>query len=164
MSSVEREGVTTSPQAPSSIADSSQRDEIVVEGFRPLLPEGIWLDAKLIGHDTAFIFRAPKVILQFSVVQPGEFFGLRLFRAFRVKRLVGRPGNGGRFVLGARSDLYTLLVTLLNVKLRADRVSLNALRQMLFRVKTRTVRTNHEQKATPEVLFYSTISEIARGE
>jgi hypothetical protein len=35
---------------------------------------------------------------------------------------------------------------------------------MLFRVKTRTVRKNHEQKATPEVLFYTTVEEIVRGE
>jgi hypothetical protein len=150
--------------ATTSLAGSAPSEEILVEGFRPLLPEGIWLEAKLTGHDTAFIFRAPKVILQFSIVQPGEFFGLRLFRAFRVKRLNGRPGPNGRFVLGARSDLYTVLTKLLDIKVRADRVSLQALKQMLFRVKTRTVRKNHEQKATPEVLCYSTIDEIVRGE
>jgi hypothetical protein len=145
-------------------AGSRPNDEIVVEGFRPLLPEGIWLEAKLTGHDTALIFRAPKVILHFSIVQPGEFFGKAVFRAFRVKRLLGRPGPNGRFVLGARSDLYTELIKLLDLKVRADRVSLRALRQMLFRVKTRTVRRNHEQKATPELLFYTTIEEIVRGE
>lgn len=146
------------------LAGSPPTEEIVVEGFRPLLPEGIWLEAKLTGHDTAFIFNAPKVILHFSIVQPGEYFGVTLFRAFRVKRLIGRTGPNGRFVLGARSDLYTELVKLLDIKVRADRASLRALKQMLFRVKTRTVRKNHEQKATPEVLCYTTIDEIVRGE
>ncbi len=151
-------------EIPVPLAGSRTSEEIVVEGFRPLLPEGIWLEAKLTGHDTAFIFRAAKVILHFSIVQPGEFFGLKLFRAFRVKRLNGRPGPNGRFVLGARSDLYTVLTKLLGITVRADRVSLHALKQMLFRVKTRTVRKNHEQKATPEVLCYSTIDEIVRAE
>lgn len=164
MSSVESGAALATPRASRSIADAKMCDEIIVEGFRPLLPEAISLEAKLIGHNTAIIFRAPKVLLHFSVVEAGEFFGVTLFRAFRVKRLTGRPGPNGRFVLGARSDLYTLLAKLLDVKLRADRVSLHALKHMLFRVTTRTVRTNHDQKATPEVLFYSTIGEIARGE
>jgi hypothetical protein len=155
---------TEAAPAASTIISASLSDEIQVEGLRPLLPEGIWLEAKVTGHDTAFIFNSPKVIVHFSIVQAGEFFGLKLFRAFRVKRFIGRPGPNGRFTLGARSDLYALLVKLLDVKLRAEQVSLRALKHMLFRVRTRTVRTNHAQKQTPEVLYYSTIDEIVRGE
>ena len=108
------------------------------------------------------VFMAGKCFLHFEIVQPGEHMGTRLFRAFRVRKLVGRPGKGGKFIPHAGGDLYALLCRLLDVKLRTDRITLRPLRSMLFKVKTRTVTTNHKQEARPEQSRYSTIQEIER--
>ena len=105
---------------------------------------------------------APKCFLHFEITQHGEHAGIRLFRAFRVRKLNGRSGKGGKFVPHAGGDLYALLVRLLDVKLRTDRISFRPLRSMLFRIKTRTVTTNHKQEARPEQSRYSTIEAIER--
>jgi hypothetical protein len=88
--------------------------------------------------------------------------GTRLFRAFRVRRLVGRSGKGGRFAAHAGGDLYVLLCRLLDLKQRTDRITFRPLRHMLFRVKTRTVTTNYKQQSRPEQSRYSVIEEIER--
>jgi hypothetical protein len=152
------------PVPPAAGPEASRDDELSVEGFHPLLPEGIWLEAKFEGHATAKIFNTGKLFLRFTVTEIGPHLGVRLFRAFRIRQIVGRPGPGGKFVLGARSDLYALLVKLLDLKLRADRVSLRALRHMLFRIETRTVRTNHTGEAMPEAMQYTVVGRIERGE
>jgi hypothetical protein len=132
-----------------------------VEGFKPLLPEGIWLEAKYIGHKTALIFRRqPKVFLRFRVVQAGPYLGVELFRLFRVRML--KPN--GKFKVHAGGDLYRLLVRLLQLKQRTDRPSLTPLRAMLFRVRTKTVQKNSDQQDHPMMLRYTVIDEIERGE
>src|SRR4029078_8745859 len=94
-------------------------DAVAVDGFRPLLPDG-WYEAKYIGHETGMVFMAPKCFLHFEITQFGDHFETRLFRAFRVRKLAGRPGKGGKFVCHAGGDLYALLCRLLDVKLRTD--------------------------------------------
>ena len=142
--------------------DADDDDAIAgVDGFRPLLPDD-WYEAKDLGHETGVVFMAPKCFLRFEITQPGEHLGTRLFRAFRVRKLAGRSGKGGKFVPHAGGDLYALLVRLLDVKLRTDRITLRPLRSMLFRVKTRTVTTNHKQEDRPPQSRYSVIETIER--
>lgn len=144
--------------------DDDQDDGIAVEGFKPLLPEGQWFEAKCIGWGTALMFMAPKAFLEFEIVEPGEHFGVRLFRAFRVRRLVGRPGPKGKFVLAANGDLYQLLVKLQGVGQRADRITIRPLKAMLLKIRTRTVKINSRQEPLPEHGRYSVIDAIDRGE
>ena len=140
--------------------DDSQR----VTGYQPLLPAGLWLEAKFVGHDTARIFNSCKVFLRFEVVEAGSYFGVRLYRAFRVRALDGRPGPNGKFVLHARGDLLALLCRLLDVRLRPDRVSVRELRHALLRVRVRTVTRNHAGEEMPEALHYSVVEEVERAE
>ena len=143
--------------------DDDDGDDAIaaVDGFKPLLPDD-WYEARYIGHETGVVFMAPKCFLHFEITQHGEHLGTRLFRAFRVRKLAGRSGKGGKFVPHAGGDLYALLVRLLDVKLRTDRITLRPLRSMLFRVKTRTVTTNHAQQERPEQSRYSVIETIER--
>ncbi len=134
-----------------------------VEGYRPLLPEGQWFEAKYVGHHVTRIFNAHKVIVNFEIVEPGNYFGVKLIRPFRVKQVV-RAGVNGKFKLGARSDLLFALSRLLDYKIRMDRVSLQQLKSMLLRVRTRTVRTTHDGRQTPDWAHYSVVDEIVRGE
>lgn len=139
-------------------------DAIAVDGFKPLLPEGRWFEARFDGHSTAIIFTAHKVFWEFTIVEPGEWFEVKLFRAFRVRKIIGRPAKHGKFVLSAGGEMYDTLVRLLDVKQRTDRITLRPLKQMLFRVKTRTVRISHKPAPLPEHLQYSVIDAIERNE
>jgi hypothetical protein len=144
--------------------NDGSEDDLEVEGFKPLLPDG-WYEARYLGHATALVFNnTPKVFLHFEITQHGEFQGTKVFRAFRVRRLKGRPASNGQFVLHAGGDLYKTAVQLLDVKSRTDRVSLRALRHMLFRVELRTVEKDQRQKLLPQQNRYSVVQGIERGE
>lgn len=139
-------------------------DVVAVDGFKPLLPEGQWFEARFVGHATAIIFATHKVFWEFQIVEPGDWFEQRLFRAFRVRKVIGRPAKQGKFVLAAGGDMYATLVRLLDVKQRADRITLRPLKHMLFRIKTRTVRTNREHEPIPEHAQYSVVDKIERAD
>jgi hypothetical protein len=155
--------VSAAPRVVQSRRESDDDDEAIaaVDGFRPQIPDA-WYEARYIGHETGVVFMAPKCFLHFEIVEHGEHLGTRLFRAFRVRKLAGRSGKGGKFVVHAGGDLFALLAKLLDVRLRTDRITLRPLRAMLFRVKTRTVTTNHAQQERPEQSRYSVIAEIER--
>ena len=83
-------------------------------------PEGKWFVTKFfmhpdlgeVSHRTAYMFtKAHKVFLHFEVCE-GEYQGTRLFRPYRVKRIV-TLGPRGRFVLAAGGDLYRMLADVL---------------------------------------------------
>jgi hypothetical protein len=143
---------------------SESDDDIAVEGFKPLLPEGKWFEARFDGHATAVIFNTGKVFWEFTITEPGEWFEQKVFRAFRVRKLIGRPGNGGKFILAASSDMYDTLRRLLDVKLRTDRITMRPLRHMLFRIRMRTVTKNHRQELLADHMQYSVVDAIERGE
>ena len=148
-------------ERPEPHSAESDDDAIAVDGWKPLLPDG-WFEAKYIGHETALVFNAAKVFMHFEITEHGEHMGERLFRAFRARKLVGRPSKGGKFVAHANGELYHVLARPLDVKLRADRITFRPLRSMLFRIKTRTVRTDHKQRERPAQSQYSVIEEIER--
>jgi hypothetical protein len=141
----------------------SEDPSVDVEGFKALLPEGSY-EAVYLGHQTALVFHTPKVFLRFRITQHGPYNGVEVFRAFRVRALKGRPAPNGGFTLHAGGELYSTLVRLLDVRNRADRVTLRPLRAMLFRIRLRTVTTDYRQRPLPEHNRYSTIDEIERGE
>ena len=90
-------------------------DAMSVEGVEPLVPEE-WIEAKFIGHETREVFKVPKVVLRFQIVQPGEFCGRELERHFRTRKVLDPKGRDGKFVLNQRSDLFTLMIRLLDEK------------------------------------------------
>jgi hypothetical protein len=135
-----------------------------VEGFKPLLPEGSY-EARYLGHATAIMFgKSPKVFLHFEITEFGAHQGTRMFRAFRARRVKKPVGPGGAFALHAGGELYKTLVRLLEVRSRADRITLRPLRAMLFRIRLRTVTVDYDQRPLPEQSRYSTIQTIERGE
>ncbi|MEP6608811.1 MAG: hypothetical protein ABJA83_09040 [Burkholderiaceae bacterium] len=145
-------------------AEQDDDDVVGVEGFKPLLPADAWFEAKLAGWRTAILFNCPKVFWKFEIVSPSEWNGARVFRAFRVRKLVGRPSPQGKFVAAAGGDLYQTLARLLDCKTRADRISLRPLKYMLFKIRLRTVCTNSRQEDLPEHARYSTVCSIERAE
>ena len=146
-------------------ADDADDDEsMVVEDHKALVPDG-WYQAKFTGHDTAVLFgRACKIFLKFEVVENADGYnGIRLVRPYRIRRIVGKPGPNGKFVLSAGGDLYRTVVRLLDAKARCDRISLRPLKHLLFRIRTRTVDHDRNGTELPEAARYSVVSDIEDG-
>ena len=137
-------------------------DVIVDYSSRPLLvPDGKY-QAVFVRHETAFVFRAAKVFLWFRIVNPGDYFSVELYRPYRVKKLLGKPGRGGKFKLAPGSELFTMLCRVLDIKARPDRISLLGLKHCILEIKTRTVTTDYLQRDVPDWLHYSVIADVCR--
>jgi hypothetical protein len=124
-----------------------------------LKPEGNY-QAACRGHETAFTFGTPKLYFRFCIVEPGESFGKELFKAYRVKSLIGKPSRNGRVKLTANGDLAMMLYRVLRLQSRLDRVSLSIMRNRVFHVRVRTVKTDYRQRPRPEPLWYSVVDDI----
>ncbi len=136
-------------------------DDVLIDGHTwPLLPEGEYLVAYT-HHETALVFRTPKVFVHFRIVEPGPYFDTRLFRAYRTAESIGQLGKNGRFKLKPRSELYLTMCWLYQAqKIRPDRVSLRDLKQLRLRATVRTVNKDYKQRPLPENLHYSVLDEI----
>ncbi len=124
----------------------------------PLLPEGEY-QAYYLHHKTAFMFNSGKVFLHFRI-HGGEHDGVRLYRAYRVKAIKGRPRKFGAFKLGHTHELYRQFVRMTGTRERADRIALPRLKGCLLRVGVRTVTKDSKQRGLPEALQYSVIGEM----
>ncbi len=136
----------------------------------PRVPEGGYA-AQFIEHDTAMLFQhsrkrkpAPKLFLHFKLVELGPHHGVRLWRAYNVRELIGCPGRGGRFKVSRRSDLVRELAVIYQSRLRLDRISFADLKRVLVRVRVRTVEVDQRQRQIPEPLRYSIIAELIGAE
>lgn len=136
-------------------------DEIKVElNDRPLIPEGTY-EAAYLHHETARSFgRAPKVYVWFRITRVGSTHGTKLFKAYNVKSINGKPRRNGGFTVGRHYTLLIDLARVLGLKQRPDRLSLASLQPHVLRITVRTVRTNYRQEPLPEFLHYSVIDRL----
>lgn len=133
----------------------------VVGDTRPLVPDGIYR-AIFIRAETARAFgKSSKVYAWFRIVE-GPQMGEELYRAFNVRELVGPPKKGGRFKLSRRSDLYSTMVKLLDLKLRPDRISLTSLTGKIVEIAVRKVTTDARQRLLATFDQYTVVSDIVR--
>lgn len=129
----------------------------------PLIPAGQY-QATYLHHETAYFRSTPKVYVHFRIAE-GEHLGARVYRAYRVHKVVGKPKRYGRFKVHHSHLLYRQLVTISGVATRPDRVSLAGLKGCLLRVSIRTVRNDaggHGRKPQPlpGALQYSVVDEL----
>jgi hypothetical protein len=150
---------------PLTVVRATDDDSVVVDYANqpPLVPDNEY-QAVFVHYETAYIFRCPKVILWFKIVEPGEHFGKMVFRPYRVKAIKGKPRRGGGIVLRRGSDCFKMLCRVLDLKLRPDRISLNGLRECVLRIRTRTVTKDYAQDSLPDWLQYSVVDDILRKE
>lgn len=142
------------------IRDVKLEDIVVEELDTFLIPEGQY-QVTYQYHETKVVFNTPKVFVHFKITDLGPHHGIKLFRAFRVNELIGKPGRGGRFKLKKRSDLFLMLCHLYqNQNIRPDRISLRDLKGLILNVMVRTVGKDYKQKILPEILKYSVIGDI----
>lgn len=142
----------------------------VTEVFGEIAPDeyqivesGIY-EAKFTRYETAYIHRAPKLILSFSITSYGDNFGVKISKFYNVRKLLGGKGKKGRFLIGRRSnflhDFYRLFPD--SHAKRLDRVPMSIFKNFLFEIEVRRVTTDYMQRNIPEQLQYSVISNIRR--
>ena len=140
-----------------------QSDQMIemVDEIPPLIPEGEYLITYKY-HETATVFTTSKVFAYFDIVEQGPHLGIRLYRPFRVRELIGKPRKNGRFKLGKRHELFLELCRLdeRGIRLRPDRLSLHVLKNTVIRATIRTVTTDYKQRPLPKRLRYSVIGEF----
>lgn len=128
---------------------------------KPLIPAGNYF-LRFQGHETWLVFgREPKLALYFGVMDYGEYFETILPRFYRVKRLTGKAGKGGRFVpRGTSSNFVREFVEVAGAPARWDRVPLSRLSDFLIKGRVGTVKSDGAGKAIPKALRYSVIREL----
>jgi len=137
-----------------------QLNESLLKGdVWPLLPDGKYL-VNYMHHETKKVFRTSKVFVHFKIVEPGEYMGVHLFRAYRVSEIIGKEGKNGRFRLISRTDLFLTLCNLSNKKLRPDQISIRPLKNSIILASVRTVIKDYNQRALAECLRYSVVDEL----
>ena len=124
----------------------------------PKIPEGKY-QATYVRHETAFVFKTPKVFVHFKL-HGGEYNGLRLYRAYRVHSLRGKPRKGGSFKLRHSHELYRQFVMISGCRERPDRISLSRLKRCLLTVTVKTVTRDAKQHELPPALQYSVIDRL----
>lgn len=130
-----------------------------LDGAPPLMPEGEYT-ASYIRHETAYIYKSPKVFVHFRI-HGGDHDGQTVYRAYRVKELRDkRPRKNGSFKLRHSQELYRQLVMLSGQQERPDRVSLRRLKGCMLRISVRTVTHDSRQRNLPDVLRYSVVDRI----
>lgn len=123
------------------------------------IPAGDY-QAIYLSHETAFMFKTPKVFVHFRI-HGGDHDGVKLYRAYRVKELRGRPRKGGGIKLRHSQELYRQFVRMVSGQVeRPDRISLQRLRGCLLKVRVRTVTKDSRQRELPPALQYSVIDEM----
>jgi hypothetical protein len=128
-------------------------------GDQVLIPDGTY-QAVFLHHETHPSFRSAKVFLHFRIVDLGPGYEKSLYRAYRAKRIEGKPGRGGRFRLHPRSELFLMLCRVNGVRARPDRVSTSWLKGLLLEVRTRTVTHDFRQRPLAEFMRYSVVDDV----
>lgn len=138
----------------------TDRSFTVDDGLDPFLKEGVYR-CKLDDWETKIIpmfGNAQKLVLHFSVIDYGEYFGTKL-RAFYNVTLKGKAQRFGGFKPGKRSKFmidFCNCFPYYKVK-RADRIPMSLLENAIIKVRVVTVKKNREQVTLPEALLYSVV-------
>jgi hypothetical protein len=117
-------------------------------------------------YATAVMFgRAPKLVLWFTIIEPGPYFDLmKLPRFYNVRKLIGRPAKFGRFKVGFKSTFLRDYARLFRVPARLDRIPMSEFGRRIIVGRVRTVTHGSNQLPIPEGLQYSVIEELLRCE
>ena len=117
-------------------------------------------------RSTTYVYKTPKLVIRFRIVDSGEFFGVELERWYNCKRLIGKPGNNGGFVPPRHGDFLleytTLFPTALTRDCRLDRISFTPFKNSILTGKVDTVTRNSKQRELPQTLQYSVVRELLK--
>ena len=134
-------------------------DEIFLMESRPLVPDGNY-HFKLRHHETAIMFKNPKLILHLEIAEFGDYHGIVIPNYYNVAELYGPPKKRGRFKPTRSGDFLIDYYNLVGSVERLDRLPMRPLYNSFIYARTETVTRNNQGKKLPPQLQYSKIAEM----
>ena len=123
------------------------------EDPKPRLPNAVY-EAQCIKFDQSFVLgTTKKLFLHFKITELGEHHGKVIFEAFNM------PYNG-RIKQGSKYYKTWVMVNDWNPPSRNAKMSPRLFLKKVFKVKTRTVKPEHNKKPMPDSFWYSVVDEI----
>jgi len=118
-------------------------------------------------HVTARLFNQPKLILWFTVLSDGEYYGIKLQRYYNVRSLIGKLGKDGKYrPSGWSSDLIREYAHLFGSipDDRLDRFSLKPYKNVIITGEVKTVTQDSKKRGIPVCVQYSVIERLIKAE
>lgn len=136
----------------------SKRTTYIESTNTPRIPEGVY-DLQFIEHETGIRF-GRKVFLWFEVISGDAHNGTKLARYYNVTKHIGRAGIKGGFSAGPKSKFVREHVTVFGEPKSIDEISVDSYYGMTVKGRVSTVTNDSTRTHIPEILQYSTISEL----
>ena len=126
-----------------------------------LVPPGQYL-VKCHGWLTGLFFgKQPKVVLECSIANMGQWFELPIQRHYNAQRLIGKPGKNGRCAIGRSSDCLREFALIAERRPeRLDRIPFSEFERRLLVVDVARVERGRDGRPVPEMAQYSVIKRI----
>jgi len=137
----------------------------IIEGNdSPLIPEGVYEMGYLYHKTWMFRGRQPKVVMYFSIIEPGDYFGAALPAYYCVEKHIGKRGKAGRFKASKKTNLYRDFCRVFPDRPapRPDRIPLSNLSSVVVQGTVVTVSRGYDQRDIPEAAQYSRVRSIER--
>ncbi|BBO72074.1 hypothetical protein DSCA_60040 [Desulfosarcina alkanivorans] len=123
------------------------------EGYKPRLPNGEY-EAQCIRYDNKFVLgKTKKLFLHFKIIEQGEHNGKVIFMAFNMR-------YDDKIKQGSKYFKTWCMVNHWNLPSRNAKLSPRLFSNKIYKVKTRTVKPEHNKKQMPEPFWYSVVDEI----
>ena len=106
--------------------------------------------------------RQPKIVLQFRISTPGEFFDLVIPGYYNVSKLIGKPRSDGRFKANKKSNLVRDFARVFPdyTFTRFDRMPMSKLFGIVLEANVKTVLHGFDQRKIPESVQYSIVKQL----
>ena len=126
----------------------------------PLLPDGEYAACFIKQEIVSLrIFKGEtRLFAHFEILDNSSGIRTKIYGAWRVS--ISLSSGRQRTTLGRNSNLYIMLCRVCGYRVRPDRISFQALRGCVLKIKTRTVKKNFRQRILPECLWYSVVDDI----
>ena len=149
--------------APPTDLGEDEDEGCLVGDERAIVTPGDY-EATYVRHETRLLMSgaAPKLVVWFRIMTPGPCEGVELPRYYNVLALNGRPRPSGGFKVGAGSDYYSDLVSIVGKPDRRDRLSPIAFKGRVLRIRVRSVNSSWSGKNRPDKLRYSVVDRIVK--
>ncbi len=145
------------------VVDKGSVDFQIADDLPPLVRPGFH-DVMLDGFQTALMFqgKAPKLIMDFTIVSHGKDYGKRVSRYYNVAKIIGKPQREGRFKVSKKGDFLREYLTLFQYAgSRLDRLPMSPFNGVTIKAEIETVK-HSRGKVIPEPLQYSKVAELIK--
>ena len=128
--------------------------------FIPYVPPGTYT-VSYVRHETVMLFRTPKLVIWFRIVDMGQHFGKSIPRYYNVRRIIRKLGKHGGFQAGRSSDFVREYASIFPDRItRLDRIAMQPFQTALIRAVVRTVTRDRSQRDLATTLHYSVIERL----